>query len=109
MFFCVCSFGFWEDNSDLFSEHNLFSILFTAAESQAKDLLALAQDVSKLTAAQIDQLVSQLDKLLSGPTVSKELGDISVNIVSNLLDASPDKLSSSSDRLLSFIQLFPTL
>ncbi|XP_032431416.1 flocculation protein FLO11 [Xiphophorus hellerii] len=73
------------------------------AESQAKDLLALAQDVSKLTAAQIDQLVSQLEKLLSGPTVSKELGDISVNIVSNLLDASPDKLSSSSDRIIGIV------
>ncbi|PWA23033.1 hypothetical protein CCH79_00001915, partial [Gambusia affinis] len=73
------------------------------AESQAKDLLALAQDVSKLTTAQIDQLVSQLEKLLSGPTVSKELGDISVNIVSNLLDASPDKLSSSSNRIIRIV------
>ncbi|XP_014849148.1 PREDICTED: adhesion G-protein coupled receptor G2-like [Poecilia mexicana] len=73
------------------------------AESQAKDLLALAQDVSKLTAAQIDQLVSQLEKLLAGPTVSKELGDVSVNIVSNLLDASPDKLSSSSDRIIGIV------
>ncbi|XP_014895734.1 adhesion G-protein coupled receptor G2-like [Poecilia latipinna] len=73
------------------------------AESQAKDLLALAQDVSKLTAEQIDQLVSQLEKLLAGPTVSKELGDVSVNIVSNLLDASPDKLSSSSDRIIGIV------
>uniref|UniRef100_A0A096MBY1 Adhesion G-protein coupled receptor G2 n=1 Tax=Poecilia formosa TaxID=48698 RepID=A0A096MBY1_POEFO len=77
--------------------------LNTTAESQAKDLLALAQDVSKLTAAQIDQLVSQLEKLLAGPTVSKELGDVSVNIVSNLLDASPDKLSSSSDRIIGIV------
>ncbi|KAK5598391.1 hypothetical protein CRENBAI_012410, partial [Crenichthys baileyi] len=73
------------------------------AESQAKELLALTQDVSKLTTAQIEQLVSQLEKLLSGPTVSKELGDISVNIVSNLLDASADKLSSSSDRIIGIV------
>ncbi|XP_054899561.1 adhesion G-protein coupled receptor G2 [Poeciliopsis prolifica] len=73
------------------------------AESQAKDLLALAQDVSKLTAEQIDQLVSQLENLLSGPTVSRELGDVSVNIVSNLLDASPDTLSRSSDRIIGIV------
>lgn len=73
--------------------------VFSAAESQAKELLALTEDVSKLTAEQIEQLVSQLEKLLSGPTVSKELGDTSVNIVSNLLGASEEKLSSSSDRL----------
>ncbi|MEQ2302804.1 hypothetical protein AMECASPLE_010396, partial [Ameca splendens] len=73
------------------------------AEGQARELLALTQDVSKLTTAQIEQLVSQLEKLLSGPTVSKELGDISVNIVSNLLDASADKLSSSSDRIIGIV------
>ncbi|MED6277992.1 hypothetical protein CHARACLAT_019177 [Characodon lateralis] len=73
------------------------------AERQARELLALTQDVSKLTTAQIEQLVSQLEKLLSGPTVSKELGDISVNIVSNLLDASADKLSSSSDRIIGIV------
>ncbi|MED6244144.1 hypothetical protein ATANTOWER_024474 [Ataeniobius toweri] len=73
------------------------------AERQARELLALTQDVSKLTTAQIEQLVSQLEKLLSGPTVSKELGDISVNIASNLLDASADKLSSSSDRIIGIV------
>ncbi|XP_038133136.1 adhesion G-protein coupled receptor G2 [Cyprinodon tularosa] len=73
------------------------------AESQAKELLALTEDVSKLTAEQIEQLVSQLEKLLSGPTVSKELGDTSVNIVSNLLDASEEKLSSSSDRIIGIV------
>ncbi|KAM4726177.1 uncharacterized protein FYW61_012038 isoform 2-T2 [Anableps anableps] len=73
------------------------------AESQAKELLALVQDVSNLTTAQIEQLVSQLEALLSGPTVSKELGNISVNIVSNLLDASADKLASSSDRIIGIV------
>lgn len=73
------------------------------AESQARELLELTQDVSNLTTAQIEQLVSELEKLLSGPNVSKELGDISVNIVSNLLDASADKLSSSSDRIIGIV------
>ncbi|KAM4547574.1 uncharacterized protein V3H82_021173 [Fundulus diaphanus] len=73
------------------------------AESQARELLARTKDVSNLTTAQIEQLVSQLEKLLSGPSVSKELGNISVNIVSNLLDASAEKLSSSSDRIIGIV------
>lgn len=73
-------------------------MLLTAAESQANALLELTRDMSKLNSSQINQLVSQLENLLSGPTVSLALGNISVHIVSNLLGASPEKLADSSNR-----------
>ncbi|KAM4546072.1 uncharacterized protein PAE49_018501 isoform 2-T2 [Odontesthes bonariensis] len=71
-----------------------------SAESQGTALLELTRDTSNLTSEQIDALVSQLESLLSGPNVSLELGNICINIVSNLLDASPEKLQSSSDRII---------
>lgn len=71
----------------------------TTADSQANALLALARNVSNLNSSQVDQLVSQLENLLSGPNVSLALGNTSINIVSNLLDASPETLSDSSNRL----------
>lgn len=77
---------------------NTFHILVPAAESKAFQLLAQTQDVSQLTSADIDLLVSELEALLSRPTVSLVLGNVSVRIVSNLLGATPEKLSSSSNR-----------
>lgn len=74
-------------------------MLSTTAESQADALLELTRDVSNLTSSQVDQLVSQLEDLLSGPNVSLELGNTTVHIVSNLLQASPETLSNSSNRL----------
>ncbi|XP_019108756.2 adhesion G-protein coupled receptor G2 isoform X2 [Larimichthys crocea] len=74
-----------------------------SAESQANALLEMTRDMSKLNSSQVDQLVSLLESLLSGPTVSLELGNISVHIVSNLLDASPETLSDSSDRIIGIV------
>lgn len=73
--------------------------MLTTAESQANALLELTRDVSKLNSSQVNQLVSQLEKLLSGPTVSLALGNTSIHVVSNLLGASPEVLSDSSNRL----------
>lgn len=73
-------------------------MLLTAADSQANALLELTRDVSKLNSSQVSQLVSQLENLLSGPNVSLALGNTSVQIVSNLLGASPETLSNSSER-----------
>ncbi len=73
-------------------------MLFTAADSQANGLLDLTKDVSQLNSSQVNQLVSQLENLLSGPTVSLALGNTSVQIVSNLLDASAETLADSSNR-----------
>ncbi|XP_045895829.1 serine-rich adhesin for platelets isoform X2 [Micropterus dolomieu] len=74
-----------------------------SADSQANALLEMTGDVSKLNSSQVDHLVSQLENLLSGPTVSKALGNTSVQIVSNLLGASPETLSRSSNRIIGIV------
>lgn len=84
-----------------------FWILPATAEGQANALLELTRDVSKLNSSQVDQLVSQLENLLSGPNVSLALGNTSVQIVSNLLDASSETLANSASRL--HIYLFDIL
>ncbi|XP_047199490.1 adhesion G-protein coupled receptor G2 [Hippoglossus stenolepis] len=78
-------------------------ILLTAAERQADALLELTRNVANLNSSQVDQLVSQLQDLLSGPTVSLALGNSSVHIVSNLLGASAETLADSSSRIIDII------
>ncbi|XP_040006723.1 adhesion G-protein coupled receptor G2 isoform X2 [Xiphias gladius] len=73
------------------------------AESQANALLELTRDVSQLNSSQVDQLVFQLESLLSGPTVSLALGNTSIHIVSNLLGASPETLADSSNRIIGIV------
>uniref|UniRef100_A0AAX7TV79 Adhesion G-protein coupled receptor G2 n=1 Tax=Astatotilapia calliptera TaxID=8154 RepID=A0AAX7TV79_ASTCA len=75
----------------------------SAAEAQANALLDETKDVSKLNSSQVNQLVSKLEALLSGPNVSIGLGNTSVNIVSNLLGASPSVLSQSSNRIIGIV------
>ncbi|XP_061902658.1 mucin-5AC-like [Entelurus aequoreus] len=74
------------------------------AESQASALLELTNDVSRLNASQVDQLVSQLEALLSGPNVSLALANTSIHIVSNLLGATPEMLAQSSDRIIGIVE-----
>ncbi|KAK5887595.1 hypothetical protein CesoFtcFv8_016186 [Champsocephalus esox] len=74
-----------------------------SAESQANALLELTRDTSKLNSSQVRQLVSKLERLLSGPTVSFALGNISVHIVSNLLGATPEVLSDSSNSIIGVV------
>ncbi|XP_069396068.1 adhesion G-protein coupled receptor G2 isoform X2 [Paralichthys olivaceus] len=74
-----------------------------SAESQADALLEMTRDVSRLNSSQVDQLVSQLEDLLSGPTISLALGNTSVHIVSNLLGASAETLADSSRRIIGII------
>lgn len=61
-------------------------------------LLSLARNVSSLNSSQVDQLLSQLESLLAGPNISLDLGNTSVQIVSGLMDASPELLSNFSKR-----------
>uniref|UniRef100_A0A7N6A8L7 Adhesion G-protein coupled receptor G2 n=1 Tax=Anabas testudineus TaxID=64144 RepID=A0A7N6A8L7_ANATE len=75
----------------------------TTAESQANALLDLTSDMSKLNSSQVDQLVSQLESLLSAPNVSTALGNTSIHIVSNLLSASPETLAHSSNRIIGIV------
>lgn len=73
-------------------------MLLFSAESQADMLLSLARNVSNLNSSQVDQLLSQLENLLAGPNISLALGNTSVQIVSSLMDASPELLSDFSNR-----------
>ncbi|KAK0144830.1 Adhesion G-protein coupled receptor G2 [Merluccius polli] len=68
-------------------------------EAAADHLLELSGNVSQLNSSQVDQLVSQLESLVAGPNISLALGNTTVQIVSNLLGASPDALASSSIRI----------
>ena len=78
--------------------HVTVPVTTSNAESQAEQLLDLTRDISSLSSSQVDQLVTQLEDLLSGPNVSLALGRTSITIVSNLLNASVDTLASSSSR-----------
>ncbi|XP_072514997.1 uncharacterized protein [Salminus brasiliensis] len=72
-------------------------------ELAAEGLLNLSKNVSALNSTQVDALVLQLEKLLQGPNVSLALGNTSLNIVSNLLDAPVKTLASSSKRIIGIV------
>ncbi|KAL7847434.1 hypothetical protein AOLI_G00221520 [Acnodon oligacanthus] len=74
-----------------------------SAEEKAEELLQLSNNVSALSSAQVDQLVKQLEQLLLGPNVSLALGNTSINIVSNLLDAPAKTLASTSSRIIGIV------
>ncbi|XP_060941294.1 adhesion G-protein coupled receptor G2 [Limanda limanda] len=74
-----------------------------SAERQADALLELTRNVANLNSSQVDQLVSQLLDLLSGPTISLALGNNTVHIVSNLLGAPAEVLADSSSRIIEII------
>ncbi|KAF5892955.1 adhesion G-protein coupled receptor G2-like isoform X1, partial [Clarias magur] len=75
----------------------------TNAEATAESLLNLSRNASSLNSTQIQQIVSLLESVLSGPTISLALGNLSINIVSNLIDAPPDVLASSSNRIIGIV------
>ncbi|KAL6473301.1 hypothetical protein MHYP_G00194890 [Metynnis hypsauchen] len=74
-----------------------------SAEVKAEELLQLSSNVSALSSAQLNQLVTQLEELLSGPNVSLALGKTSINIVSNLLDVPAKTLASTSSRIVGIV------
>ncbi|XP_034034360.1 adhesion G-protein coupled receptor G2-like [Thalassophryne amazonica] len=79
------------------------SVTAESVESQAYILLTLSKDASQLNYSQVEQLLSQLENLLSGPNISLALGNISVNIVSNLQNASADILVILSSRIIGIV------
>lgn len=89
------------------SEANLDTTAFTnsstSAEATAEGLLNLSRNASALNSTQIQKIVSLLESLLSGPSVSLGLGNMSINIVSNLIDAPPNILESSSNRITGIV------
>ncbi|XP_046717249.1 adhesion G-protein coupled receptor G2 isoform X1 [Silurus meridionalis] len=75
----------------------------TNAEATTESLLNLSRNASSLNSTQIEQIVSLLETLLSGANVSLALGNMSINIVSNLIDAPPNMLASSSSRIIGIV------
>ncbi|KAL7840656.1 hypothetical protein AOLI_G00259790 [Acnodon oligacanthus] len=71
-------------------------------EESASQLLnqTLNQDMSTLNASQLEQLVSGVEKLLSGPNISLELGQKVLSLIDRLLNSSTDAVASSSSRLI---------
>lgn len=74
-----------------------------SSSDKANALLDNMGDPSKLNSSQVDQLVSQLENLLSGPSVSKALGNTSVQIVSNLLSAPLEAVDNSKNRIMGIV------
>ncbi|KAM6986624.1 adhesion G-protein coupled receptor G2-like [Aplochiton taeniatus] len=78
----------------------------TTAQSDgevAKQLLSQTSDISRLNSSQVDQLISQLERILAKPNVSLALGNTSIHIVSNLLGASQNTMASSSKRIIGIV------
>ncbi|KAK2823366.1 hypothetical protein Q7C36_019966 [Tachysurus vachellii] len=75
----------------------------SSAEATAESLLNLSRNASSLNFIQIQQVVSLLESLISGPTVSLALGNMSINIVSNLINAPPNMLASISNRIIGIV------
>ncbi|KAL7847400.1 hypothetical protein SRHO_G00223800 [Serrasalmus rhombeus] len=65
-----------------------------------ENLLKQSENGSALNSTQVQWIVFWLEKLLSEPTVTLEQGNNAINIVSSLLDASAQMLSSSSNRII---------
>lgn len=70
----------------------------TSGTLDVDGLLNLSANASSLNATQVNQLLSQLETLLSGPNVSLALANTSVNIVNNLLDVPVDVITPFSKR-----------
>ncbi|MFT7800300.1 adhesion G-protein coupled receptor G2-like [Arapaima gigas] len=79
------------------------SATLSPVEKEAEGLLNMTSDVSALNSSQVEQLVMQLQELLSGPNVSLRLGTTAITITSNLLNASASVLAASSTRLIEVV------
>ncbi|XP_036450341.1 uncharacterized protein LOC118824359 [Colossoma macropomum] len=75
----------------------------TLSEELAEGLLNQTSNASALNSALVERIVSQLEPLVFGPRVSQTLGKTSINIVSNLLAASPAALVSTANRIVGIV------
>ncbi|XP_008395038.2 adhesion G-protein coupled receptor G2-like [Poecilia reticulata] len=74
-------------------------------EEQANQLLGQAGDVSKLNSSQVSKLVDDLEEILSGPTVSRSVGQKVLNVINNLTNGDPQVLSASATRLIHMVDI----
>ncbi|KAK5600036.1 hypothetical protein CRENBAI_011016 [Crenichthys baileyi] len=72
-------------------------------EELANELLKQTQDVSKLNFSQVSNVVGNMEKFLEEPSVSQSVGQNIINIISNLMNADPEVLSGSSNRLIQLV------
>ncbi|XP_058644303.1 adhesion G-protein coupled receptor G2 isoform X2 [Onychostoma macrolepis] len=75
----------------------------TSGTLDAEGLLKLSANASSLNATQVEQILSQLESLLSGPNVSLALANTSVNIVNNLLDVPVAVMTPFSKRAIGVV------
>ncbi|XP_016385489.1 adhesion G-protein coupled receptor G2-like [Sinocyclocheilus rhinocerous] len=66
----------------------------------ASNLLNQTQNVASLNSTQVNQLVSQLENLISTPNISLDLGRTVLSVINNFLNSSTDTLAASSNRLI---------
>ncbi|XP_016394685.1 cell wall protein DAN4-like [Sinocyclocheilus rhinocerous] len=75
----------------------------TSGTLDAEGLLKLSANASSLNATQVEQILSQLESLLSGPNVSLALANTSVNIINNLLDVPVAVMTPFSKRAIGVV------
>ncbi|XP_030648143.1 adhesion G-protein coupled receptor G2 [Chanos chanos] len=79
------------------------TVFSTTAVPLEDQLLELSSRAASLNSSEIEELVSELEELLKGPNITVEQGQIIINIVSNLLNASADALAASSRRIIGIV------
>ncbi|KAL0156602.1 hypothetical protein M9458_047848, partial [Cirrhinus mrigala] len=61
-------------------------------------LLNQTQNVASLNSTEVNQLVSQLESLISAPNISVDLGRTVLSVINNFLNSSTAALADSSNR-----------
>ncbi|XP_016309330.1 adhesion G-protein coupled receptor G2-like [Sinocyclocheilus anshuiensis] len=69
-------------------------------DAVASNLLNQTQNVASLNSTQVNQLVSQLENLISAPNISLDLGRTVLSVINNFLNSSTDTMAASSNRLI---------
>ncbi|KAJ8278162.1 hypothetical protein GJAV_G00084580 [Gymnothorax javanicus] len=73
-------------------------------EDMAERLEEQTKEAHALNSTEVEQVVSQLEDLLSAPNISRALGQRLLTIASNLLNASSDTLATYSRRIINTVE-----
>uniref|UniRef100_A0A8C1GBC6 Adhesion G-protein coupled receptor G2 n=1 Tax=Cyprinus carpio TaxID=7962 RepID=A0A8C1GBC6_CYPCA len=69
-------------------------------DAVASDLLNKTQNLASLNSTEVNQLVNQLENLISAPNISLDLGRTVLSVINNFLNSSTDTVAASSNRLI---------
>ncbi|MCI4391662.1 hypothetical protein PGIGA_G00136830 [Pangasianodon gigas] len=72
-------------------------------QSLVNQLLNQSQDISNLNSSQVQNVVNQLEDILSAPNISLNVCQGALFVVNKLLDAPKEALASSSNRLIKVV------